>query len=128
LQIAVGSSGLPAPFGLDQRSHDVALLPDQVFDPINLDLGARPFTEQHAVASFDVNRGCACPPSLYPPGITATKPASAFSVPMSGVIPPAAFSSTSMLDDNPIVKWAEFHGCPSKPLGSAIFACPDSRS
>jgi hypothetical protein len=32
------------------------------------------------------------------------------------------------LDDNPIVKWAEFHGCPSKPLGSAIFACPDSRS
>jgi hypothetical protein len=96
LQIAVGSSGLPAPFGLDQRSHDVALLPDQVFDPINLDLGARPFTEQHAVASFDVNRGCACPPSLYPPGITATKPASAFSVPVSGVIPPAAFSSTSM--------------------------------
>jgi hypothetical protein len=130
LQIAVGSSGLPAPFGLDQRSHDVALLPDQVFDPINLDLGARPFTEQHAVASFDVNRGCACPPSLYPPGITATNSACLgfFRTGIRSDSSRGFLLDLDALDYNPIVKWAEFHGCPSKPLGSAIFACPDSRS
>src|SRR6266851_10002213 len=36
--------------------HDVAFLHDQVLDAIDLDLGARPFAEQHPVAGLDVDR------------------------------------------------------------------------
>src|SRR5438876_11723810 len=41
---------------LSQRAHDVGLLHDQEFLAVELDLGARPFAEQHAVADLDVDR------------------------------------------------------------------------
>src|SRR5467141_4465053 len=38
------------------NAHDVALLHDQKFLAVELDLGARPFAEQHAVADLEVDR------------------------------------------------------------------------
>src|SRR6202163_3947621 len=40
---------------LRQYAHDVALLHDQEFLAVELDLGARPFAEQHAVADLEVD-------------------------------------------------------------------------
>src|SRR6202035_531934 len=40
---------------LRQHAHDVALLHDQEFLAVELDLGARPFAEQHAVADLEVD-------------------------------------------------------------------------
>src|ERR1700709_1794224 len=42
---------------LRQHAHDVALLHDQEFLAVELDLGARPFAEQHAVADLEIDRG-----------------------------------------------------------------------
>src|SRR5450756_2416266 len=39
-----------------EHTHDVALLHDQQFLTVELDLGARPFAEQHAVADLEVDR------------------------------------------------------------------------
>src|SRR5712672_1583955 len=41
---------------IGENAHDVALLHDQEFLAIELDLGARPFAEQHAVADLEVDR------------------------------------------------------------------------
>src|SRR5436190_18607240 len=41
--------------GLFDRAHDVALFHDQIFDTVDLDLRARPFAEQHAVANLEVD-------------------------------------------------------------------------
>src|SRR5262245_11197205 len=41
---------------LVDHAHDVAFLHDQVFDTVELDLGARPLAKQHAVTGFDVDR------------------------------------------------------------------------
>src|SRR6202021_2212173 len=41
---------------LAQHAHDVGFLHDQEFLAVELDLGARPLAEQHAVAAFDVDR------------------------------------------------------------------------
>src|SRR5215204_3794831 len=41
--------------GLFDHAHDVALFHDQIFDPIDLDLVARPFAEQHAVTDLEVD-------------------------------------------------------------------------
>src|SRR4029077_17470939 len=38
------------------HAHDVGLLHDQEFLAVELDLGARPFAEQHAIAGFQVHR------------------------------------------------------------------------
>ncbi len=43
--------------GLFDHAHDVALFHDQIFNPIDLDLRARPFAEQHAVANLEVDGG-----------------------------------------------------------------------
>src|SRR6185437_8111785 len=40
-----------------QHAHDVALFHDQQLLAVDLDLGARPFAEQHAVADLHVDRG-----------------------------------------------------------------------
>ena len=53
---SVASGSLFLCFGLGQHSHDVALFHDEVLDAVDLDLGARPFAKQHAVANLDVNR------------------------------------------------------------------------
>src|SRR6266481_5457245 len=39
-----------------EHAHDVALLHDQELLAVDLDLGARPLAEQHAVADLDVDR------------------------------------------------------------------------
>src|SRR6266849_10101596 len=39
-----------------QHAHDVALLHDQEVLAVELDLGARPLAEQHAVADLEVDR------------------------------------------------------------------------
>ena len=39
-----------------EHAHDVALLHDEVIDAVDLDLRAGPFSEQHAVASLQVDR------------------------------------------------------------------------
>src|SRR3954462_12353841 len=43
-------------YASDQHAHDVGLLHDQEFLAVELDLGARPFAEQHLVAGLDVDR------------------------------------------------------------------------
>src|SRR4029078_2173515 len=49
--------GAAAVWGLsDQHAHDVGLLHDQEFLAVELDLGARPFAEQHSVAALEVDR------------------------------------------------------------------------
>src|SRR6202049_4507911 len=50
------SGGLLPRFSLDQHSHDVALFHDEIVDPVDLDLGARPFAEQDAVADLELDR------------------------------------------------------------------------
>src|SRR5262245_15101864 len=42
--------------GFGENAHDVALLHDQQLLAVDLDLGARPLAEQHAVADLDVDR------------------------------------------------------------------------
>src|SRR5690242_4365989 len=50
------SGGLLARDFIGQHAHDVALFHDEVLDTVDLDLGARPLAEQHAVADLDVER------------------------------------------------------------------------
>src|SRR5437667_6082563 len=42
--------------GLFENAHDVAFLHDQEIDAVDLDLGARPLAEQHALADLGVDR------------------------------------------------------------------------
>src|ERR1700678_3833310 len=57
-----GKAGLNRSGGLilgvrpDEEAHDVAFLHDQIFDTIDLDLGARPLAEQDAVPGLDIER------------------------------------------------------------------------
>src|SRR5215212_6075402 len=39
-----------------QHAHDVALLDDQEFVPIQLDFGSRPLAKQHSVADLELDR------------------------------------------------------------------------
>src|ERR1043166_1885327 len=48
--------GLAPGSGLFEHAHDVGLLHDQELLAVDLDLGARPFAEQHAVADLQVDR------------------------------------------------------------------------
>ena len=50
------SSGRGIAIDLGDDAHDVALLHDQEFLAVDLDLGARPLAEQDAVAGLDVDR------------------------------------------------------------------------
>src|SRR5438105_458696 len=50
-----GSGGLLAPLSFHQDPHEVAFLHDQVLDAVELNLGSRPFAEQHPVADLHVD-------------------------------------------------------------------------
>src|SRR6266436_5958092 len=50
------SGGLLLGLGFLENPHDVAFLHDEVLDAIDLDLGARPFAEQDAVADLHIQR------------------------------------------------------------------------
>src|ERR1700733_976235 len=52
----IWSGGFLLGHWLIEHPHDVALFHDQEIDSIELDLGARPFAEQHEVAHFEVDR------------------------------------------------------------------------
>ena len=41
---------------IGENAHDVALLHDQQLLAVKLDLGARPFAKQHAVANLEIDR------------------------------------------------------------------------
>src|SRR5262249_40746883 len=41
---------------LFNHAHDVALLGDDVILTVDFDLGTRPFSEQHSIADFDIQR------------------------------------------------------------------------
>src|SRR5262249_24172586 len=45
-----------APLRFLQHPHEIAFLHDQVFDAVELDLGPRPFSEQHPVDDLHVDR------------------------------------------------------------------------
>jgi hypothetical protein len=53
---ACGLSGLFLGGGVGENAHNVALLHDQHLLAVDLDLGAGPFAEQHAVADLDLDR------------------------------------------------------------------------
>jgi len=53
---ALELGGLLLGADVGENAHDVALLHDQQLLAVDLDLGARPFAEQHAVADLDVDR------------------------------------------------------------------------
>ena len=52
---AVASGGLLLGDALFDHAHDIALLHDQELLPVDFDLGARPFAEQHPVANLDID-------------------------------------------------------------------------
>jgi hypothetical protein len=39
-----------------QHAHDVVFFHDQIFGAVDLDLGARPFAEQHAIVHLKIDR------------------------------------------------------------------------
>jgi hypothetical protein len=90
------SRGLFLGHGLGQHAHDIALLHDQEFGAVDLDLGARAFAKQHPVADLEVDRG-----------------GSGFSFAVSGMMMPQAdLSSASMrLTITRSVEWTELHWC-----------------
>src|SRR5215469_9055254 len=53
--LSSGLRGLPLGNRLVDDAHDVGLLHDQEFLAVDLDLGARPFAEQHAMTLFDID-------------------------------------------------------------------------
>src|SRR5712691_2285031 len=53
---ATALGGLLAGDDLFDHAHDVALFHDQIFDSVDLDLIARPFSEQHPVALLQIDR------------------------------------------------------------------------
>src|SRR4029079_10944772 len=55
MRFSASLRGLLAGGGLFNDAHDVGLLHDQEILAVDLDLGARPLAEQHAVADLDVD-------------------------------------------------------------------------
>jgi hypothetical protein len=58
--------------GTFEDAHDVAFLHDQEVLAVDLDLGARPLAEQHALADLQTSSGISLPASSRPPGPTET--------------------------------------------------------
>src|SRR5206468_9028426 len=99
---------------LGDDAHDVALLHDDEILAVDLDLGARPFAEQHAVAYLDVER-------MHRAVIAARTGSGgddlAFHRLFLGGIgnDDAALRPFLLLDaadQNTILKWSKFHGVP----------------
>src|SRR6266508_4291182 len=103
--------GLLLGHGLIEDAHDVALLHDQELDVVDLDLGARPFAEQHAVADPEVDRN-------EFPGLVAAARAYRGDLALRGLFLGGVGDDDAAgrlrlgidaLDDNTIVQWTEFH-------------------
>src|SRR5438874_155805 len=94
-----------------KHAHDVALLHDQVIDAVELDLGARPFAKQHAVANLQVDRDQLA-------ALVAAARADGNDLALRGLLlggvgdddPTGGLRlGINTLDNNTIVQWAEFH-------------------
>src|ERR1051326_2405000 len=108
----VDSSGLLPGGGLLQDPHDVALFHDQILDPVELDLRAGPFAEQHAVPGLEIDRA-----ELARLVAAAGADADDFTLLrllLGGIGNDDAtgglFLGLDALDDDAIVKRAELHG------------------
>src|SRR3979409_781543 len=96
---------------LDQHAHDVGLLHDQEFLAVELDLGARPLAEQHAVADLEVDRDQLA-------GLVAATRADGGDFALRGLFLGAVWDDDAAsgllfgvdaLDHNAVVKRTEFH-------------------
>ena len=96
--------------GAVDDAHEVGLLHDHELLAIELDLGAGPFAEQHAVAGLDVERLDLAVLAAAPGPTATTSPSIGFSLAVSGMmIPPAVFSSGHPADQDTIMQWLETH-------------------
>src|SRR5437868_13236814 len=118
--IAVGRAlrGLLAGDGLFENAHDVAFLHDQEIDAVDLDLGARPLAKQHALADLEVDRNQFA-------GLVAAARADSHDLALRGLLLGGVGNNDAArglllgidaLDDDAVVKRAEFHGYPPKCL------------
>src|SRR5437763_5886620 len=118
--IAVGRAlrGLLAGDGLFENAHDVAFLHDQEIDAVDLDLGARPLAEQHALADLQIDRNQFA-------GLVAAARADGHDLALRGLLLGGVGNDDAAgglllgidaLDDDAVVKRAEFHGYPPKCL------------
>src|SRR5436853_447449 len=110
--------GLLAGDGLFENAHDVAFLHDQEIDAVDLDLGARPLAEQHALADLEVDRNQFA-------GLVAAARADSHDLALRGLLLGGVGNNDAAgglllgidaLDDDAVVKRAEFHGYPPKCL------------
>src|SRR5580704_3845420 len=113
---AVGSGGLLLGHRGVEHAHDVALLHDQELDAVDLDLGSRPLAEQHPVADLEVDRDQLA--GLVAPAGPDGDDLALLRLFLRGVgnndAPGGLLFSVDALDDDTVVKRAEFHGHPPK--------------
>src|SRR4029077_17080099 len=111
------SGGLLLGDGRIEDAHDVALLHDQQLDAADLDLGARPFAEQHAVADPKIDgdelAGLVAAARAYCGDLALRR------LFLRGVGNDDAAGRLLLgidaLDDDTIVQLTEFHRCLLKP-------------
>src|SRR3989441_817631 len=110
-EIAKTLRGLFLGHRLDHHAHDIALLHDQEFGVVDLDLGARPFAEQHPVTDFEVDRDD--PAGFVAPAGTDGDDLALAGLLLGGIRDDDAAGglvfSLDTLDDNAIVQWTELH-------------------
>src|SRR6478672_11582924 len=108
------SGGLLPGLGLDQHPHNVALFHYEILDAIDLDLGARPFAEQDAVADLNVDRDELA--ALVAAAGSNGDDLALLRLLLSGVGNDYTASGLCLgidtLDDNAVVKRAKFHSYP----------------
>ena len=99
--------GLPS-----MHAEDVALLHDEQVLAVDLDLGARPLAEQHAVAGLDVEGVASCRSRRGRRGRRRLlRPRCGFSLAVSGMMMPPGglYLFLEPLDDDTVVQRPEFH-------------------
>src|SRR3984893_6302647 len=105
------SGGLLLGLGLDQHPHNVTLFHDEVLDAIDLDLGARPFAEQDAVADPHVDSDELA--ALVAAAGSNGDDLALLRLLLCGIRNDDAAGGLSLgidsLDDNAVVKRSEFH-------------------
>src|SRR5215468_967644 len=125
----IGSGGLLLRRGFLEHAHDVGLLHDQELLAIDLDLGAGPLAEQHAVADLEVDRDELA-------ALVAAARADGDHFALRGLFlggigndDPACrlLFCVDALDHDAVVKRTEFHGCPPKLKQAWFFEVRRSR-